>query len=358
MKIGILTHHYVKNFGAYMQGYALIQTVKSICPEARVEIIDYRVKKHELKNIIRFLGFKPRRGDTIRGYIGKIGLFFTHRAYENKMPRSRKVNSSFEINALNHELIIIGADEVWNFSDCAYDAIKFGYGLDAPLITYSASAGGSSVKDCIPPEIKKGISNFKSISVRDEKTEELAVKLVRNGKRIERTLDPVFLYEYNLKVREGIKELVRKPYILIYDCRIEIAQATELENFAARNGLKIIGAGEYRKWYTSHAENITPFEWAFLFKKAWGIVTGTFHGTSFAIKYNRNFVAFLTEENRVNKVKSLLKEFDLSERIIMENNRNQILSVLQKPIDYSTVNIILDEKIRKSKEYLFQSIET
>ena len=357
MKIGILTHHYVKNFGAYMQGYALIQTVKNICPEARVEIIDYRVKKHELKNTIHFFGFKPGRGDTIRGYIGKIGLFFTHRVYEKRMPRSRKVNSSSEINALNYDLIIVGADEVWNFNDCAYDAIKFGYGLDAPLITYSASAGGSSIKDHISPEIKKGIRNFKNISVRDEKTEELAKKLVNNRKKIERTLDPVFLYDYDFKVRDKVREFIKKPYILIYDCRLKNDQAREIESFANRNDLNIIGAGEYRKWYTIHAENITPFEWAFLFKKAWGIVTGTFHGTSFAIKYNRNFVAFLTEENRVNKVKSLLKEFDLSERIVMENNWGQILSILQKSIDYSNVNKILDKKIKQSKRYLFENIE-
>lgn len=44
MKIGILTHHYVKNFGAFMQAYALTNVIKEIVPNSRVEIIDYRVK--------------------------------------------------------------------------------------------------------------------------------------------------------------------------------------------------------------------------------------------------------------------------------------------------------------------------
>lgn len=55
MKIGILTHHYVKNFGAFMQAYALTNVIKEIVPNSRVEIIDYRVKKHEIMNSLHFL---------------------------------------------------------------------------------------------------------------------------------------------------------------------------------------------------------------------------------------------------------------------------------------------------------------
>ena len=330
--------------------------IQKNAPEAHIELIDYRVKKHELMNSIHFFGFKPGRGDTIRGYLGKIGLFFTHRKFENSLPRSRRVYSVSDINALHYNLIVVGADEVWNFNDVAYDPVKFGYGLTARLISYSASVGGSSEKEEIPSDAKAGLMHFAAISVRDTKTEELARSIVDSEDKIVRTLDPVFLYDYRLTVSKKVKKMTDNPYILIYDCRVTMKQAQELVEFANSHGLDIIGAGEYRKWYTKHAENVTPFEWAYLFKNAWGIVTGTFHGTAFSIKYNRNFVAFLTESNRINKVTSLLEEFDLSDRIVKKQNSEDLIPVLEKEIDYSPVNKIISEKKAISLQYLRDQI--
>ena len=357
MKIGILTHHYVKNFGAYMQAYALLNTVKSLGQNVEIELIDYRVKKHEFLNAIHFFGIKPKRGDTLSGYFGKVQLFFTHSQYEKSLPKSKRVYNAEEINKLQYDLIIVGADEVWNFNDVAYDAIKFGYGLNTHLISYAASSGGSSVKDSIPSEIRKSIINFDSISVRDNKTEELVRNILNSDKKIIRVLDPVFLYDYKLEVKNRIRNIAKKPYILIYDCHISEKQAKELSAYAKSKDLDIVGAGEYRKWYTVHAENITPFEWAFLFKNAEEIITGTFHGTSFSVKYNKKFVAYLTEGNRINKVSSLLEEFELTDRIVFENSPINLINVLQEPIDYRKVNEIISKKVMQSKQYLKENMK-
>ena len=356
MKIGILTHHYVKNFGAYMQAYALVQTIKEIEPAAQVELIDYRVSKHALLTAVHFFGFKPQRGDTLSGYFGKVGLFFTHSKFEKSLPKSKRVYSADDINDLQYNLIVVGADEVWNISDIAFDPIKCGYGLRAPLISYSASAGGTSIKDSVPDSVRNGLLHFKAIAVRDDNTEGLVKTIVGNKVKIARTLDPVFLWDYKLIVRDRIKQLTVRPYILIYDCHVTDQQATKLVKYAQSHNMNIIGAGEYRKWYTKHADNITPFEWAYLFKNAWGIVTGTFHGTAFSIKYNRNFVAFLTESNRINKVTSLLEEFDLSDRVVKKENSGDLISVLEKEIDYSSVNKIIFEKKAISVQYLKDQI--
>ena len=123
MRIGILTHHYVKNFGAYMQAKALLSVITERYPNAYVEFIDYRVKEHEKANATHFFGFKPKRGDTVCGYIEKIKLFFTHYREENSLPRSVKVETAEDINKLNYNLIIVGSDEVWNFRDIAYSPI-------------------------------------------------------------------------------------------------------------------------------------------------------------------------------------------------------------------------------------------
>lgn len=356
MKIGILTHHYVKNFGAYMQAFALLSTIKKEYPIAQVEFIDFRVKKHEINEFKHFFGFKPKRGDTLIGYFNKIGLLFKHKKYEDGLPRSKRVYSAEEIDLLKYDLIIVGSDEVWNFKDVAFSPIKFGVGISTPMITYSASVGGSTVKDNIPDKIIDGIKKFRAIASRDEKTEELIAELTE--RKVIRTLDPVYLWNYDLHSSEKILKIAsEKPYILIYDCHLKKEQVQSLVDFAIKNDMNIIGAGEYRKWYkTVDTTNITPFEWAYLFKNAWGVITGTFHGTSFSIKYNRKFVAYLTEENRINKVGSLLKDFGLTSQIVSIGSEENLLTKIQNSIDYERVNKLIQEKKEESLSYLFNEI--
>ena len=52
----ILTHHYVKNFGAGMQAEGLLKTIREQFPDADVQIIDYKVKKHLLHETIHYFG--------------------------------------------------------------------------------------------------------------------------------------------------------------------------------------------------------------------------------------------------------------------------------------------------------------
>ena len=356
MKIGILTHHYVKNFGAYMQAFALLSTIKNKYPTAEVEFIDFRVKEHEFVTAKHFFGFKFKRGDTLMGYFYKIRLFFKHKKYEEKLPKSKRVYSTQEIDSLKYDLIIVGSDEVWNFKDIAFSPVKFGVGISTPMITYSASVGGSTVKDDIPDRIVEGMKNFKAIAARDEKTEELIVGLT--GLKAYRTLDPVYLWDYNLNCSEKILKIAsEKPYILIYDCHLKDEQIQALKEFASKNNINILGAGEYRNWYSNvNTTNITPFEWGYLFKNAWGVITGTFHGTSFSIKYNRNFVAYLTEENRINKVGSLLKDFELSSQIVSIGNEEKLINTIQNTIDYERVNNLIKKKKEDSLSYLFNEI--
>lgn len=354
-KIGILTHHYVKNFGAYMQAKALISVIKQEFPNVEVEVIDFRVKKHEWLNTKHFFGFKPKRGDTLHGFLRKMQLYHTHKTYEKLLPKSRRVNCADEINSLAYDLIIVGSDEVWNFKDMAYSPLKFGVGLDAPHITYSASVGGSTAQERdVPEEIMKGISGFKDIAVRDQKSEEMVKAFT--GRDTLRTLDPVYLYDFKLDVSDKIEHWVEcNPYILIYDCRLGNAQIKELKEYAQTTGLNILGAGEHRNWYTTDdTVNITPYEWAYLFKNAAYVVTGTFHGTSFAIKYGRQFVAYLTEQNRINKVGSLLADFELEKQIA--GAKDNIVEVMTQEVDYYRVDELIAKKKDKSLTYLFTNI--
>ena len=357
MKIGILTHHYVKNFGAGMQAEGLLKTIREQFPDADVQIIDYRVKKHLLHETIHYFGYKPSRGDSFAGYIEKMKLFFTQKSCEDALPHTRRVYSGKDIDALGLDLVIVGSDEVWNYQDRAFSGIKFGHGFNTPVISYAASVGGSTDEENISEEIISGLKRFDAISVRDDVTE----KFVKNVAGIDavRVLDPVFLYDYHLKFGKKIRDVIKeKPYILIYDCKLMPSQIDIITEYAKEKNLNIIGAGEYRKYYDSLSTvNITTLEWAALFKHARYVITGTFHGTSFSIKYNRKFVSFVTEINRVNKVSSLLKTFGLEDKMVTKTEETNLIDVMRQKIDYEKVNKIVEEKAVYSKKYLSEQIE-
>lgn len=50
MRIGILTHHYINNFGAFLQAYSLQQAIKELHPEDDVYIINCVNIKHFIIN--------------------------------------------------------------------------------------------------------------------------------------------------------------------------------------------------------------------------------------------------------------------------------------------------------------------
>lgn len=354
MKIGILTHHYVGNFGAVLQTDALVRVLKENCSDAEIEVINYKVLNHYIRSNSRFFHYKKE--DTCLSYIQKLRLLKSFHKFRKTLPVSKPVKNAHDINIKMFSLIIIGSDEVWNYEDQAYSPIKFGVDIKSPHITYSASIGGSSLSDfSIPEAVKLGIPSFMDISVRDKRTSKLVKKVTH--KDVIETLDPVYLYDYKLNVREKISQWVKKkPYILIYDCKLTADQIQLICRYAEKNEYNILGAGEYQRWYTTtDTINVTPYEWIYLFKNALGIVTGTFHGSSFAIKYNRPFAAYLTETNRTNKVSSILSEFGLESQIV--SAEDNILDILTKNIDYREVNKILELKKQISIEYLLKNIK-
>lgn len=51
MKIGILTHQYINNYGAFLQAWALRKAISELFPEDEVQIIDYVNVKHYIINL-------------------------------------------------------------------------------------------------------------------------------------------------------------------------------------------------------------------------------------------------------------------------------------------------------------------
>ena len=355
-KIGILTHHYIHNYGAFLQGYALQEAVKKLYPDDEVYMIDFVNKKHAIKNTLGWFRYNPNKY-SIKSYMQKIKLprIFkkTQKKYYNL---TKRVKNTEDLNNLNLNAIIVGSDEVWHYEDIAKHPMKFGYKVKAPkLIAYAPSTGSSSVKDGIPEYVKEGMKNFTGISARDDNAEELIKNVL--GKECTRVLDPTLLYEFPKYSNKFVDYIKSQKYILMYYCdNLPDSIKNEIIKYANKNGYKIFGAGEYKKWFTETFVNINPFEWVEMFRNAYMVFTGTFHGAVFSIKSKKNFYVYLTNPSRIKKVGSLLKQFGIEDRTINTKNVDKIFNNIESNINYEDVYKKIEVEKNKSLEYLKENI--
>jgi len=357
-KIGILTHHYIKNYGAFLQGYALQETLKNIYPNDEIYIINFVNKKHNIKNTLGWFRYNPKK-DSIKSYFQKTKLpKIFKRIQKENYNLTKKVKNAKEINELGLDAIVVGSDEVWHYEDIANNPLKFGKGLKVKkLLSYAPSTGSSNVENNIPKYIGEGLKNFTGLSARDDNAETLIKNVL--GKKTIRVLDPTLLYEFPEYSSKFVDKIKEEKYILMYYCdKLPENIKNEIVSYAEKKKYKIFGAGEYKKWFTETFVDINPFEWIELFRNAQIIFTGTFHGAVFSIKNKKNFYAFLRNPSRIKKVGSLLKQFEIKDRIINEQNYKEIFSDknIEKNIKYENVYQNIEKYRKESIDYLKENI--
>jgi hypothetical protein len=358
MKVAILSMQEVKNYGSFLQAYSLKHNILSLghtCDFINIvpgeQIGDYRIEKlHRIK----LLGKRLKGWDFLKR--AKTIYQFQHRFTHEFFPELGVYLG--EINTNHYDVVVIGSDEVFNCAQKTWFGFApqlFGEGVNADkIITYAASFGATNVeildrlgeRNRVAALLKK----LGKISVRDEKSAE-TVKILTDIEP-ERHLDPVFIFDYNNLMPQEVR---LKDYMIVYTYPGRITDPLEIkaiQDYAQRRHLKLISIGHYFSW----CDDVIvphPFEVLALFKYAACIVTDTFHGSVFSIKYNKQFCTIVRKMNS-NKLTSLLEQFDLSCRMI--NNTNELPEIMDTPIDYSFVNKKLAKEKIRSINYLKENL--
>lgn len=349
-KIGILTHHYVKNYGAILQAYALMHVVQRIDPNVHVEFINHLKTSHYLLNFYRNV---LKNSNIKKGYEywKKLGKS------EKALPNSKRVYFPKQIQG--YDKIILGSDEIWNFKDkLAYHAIKFGYHIPCKSIySYAPSFGQTETKDFVPQKVTDGIAHLKRVSVRDKNSQAIVEKILH--KKVPIVLDPTLLYNF-CEDKDFIKKpLIDREYILLYGCVLNNGQKAALIEYCQKQGLFLIGAGESVDFAENRNNYIyTPFEWMNLFYNAKYVLTGTFHGLMFSVMFKKFFVCLPKFRNRINKTKEFLTSLELADRF--ESNHvspEKLLQKMVKDMNYTVAYKHLDKMREKSLQYLKEIIE-
>ncbi len=341
MKIGVLTFHETINHGAFFQAYAVY--LKLIELGNDVEVIHYKNSEMWLNEYRAFILRKQRPTMLLKN----ISKMYKFKADLKRLKLTRFTRDVKKIDSSYYDAIVIGSDIVWNYEweFLGRDPIYFGHGLDpGRLISYAPSFGDISPESQVPDFVVDGLKRFSGISVRDKNS----AKIVKNVLGIEPqiVLDPTLICDL---VGEEKSHDICEEYLLVYAFKLRPEEIKAAICFAERNGLKTVSVSYSNEWCDKNIVNVGPFEWLGYFKKAKYILTSTYHGTIFSIKYRKTF-AVSNNVAIANKVDTLLDVCGLRERIIKPDA--MVEPILNREIDYMKVKSLLDPKVEASLNYL------
>ncbi len=345
-KCGILTWHYLDNYGSFLQAYSIYTIFKQ--KGLDVKLINYRPgaktgKINELLRLIKYnLPFK--KGKDLRKkkfYDSRKKLFI-----ETKMCASGKELKTLE----KFDIYVCGSDQIWasNRFDKTY---LFDFTESENKFSYAASTVIDDYSEIEKNQIKTFLPKFKLISVREEKGIEILSKII--DRDILEVLDPTLLINKNDWLMNSNK-VPYSDYVLCYLIGDECKYKNIILEFAKRENKKVINIciKESQKFGDVILEDLGPFEFLDFINNCFMFFTDSYHGTLFSINFNIEFYSLKRFEdsennNQNDRIINILKKLDLMSRFIDKN------SVIDgSKIDYKKVNQRLDEYKKKSFEYI------
>lgn len=368
MKIGILTFHFVDNYGAVLQAYALKSYLISIGHD--VDILNY--SNPFLRSLTRskFNKLKSKVWAVVKRMIAgtkkhkSFELFRKQRLEINNRPiHSKELFEMFIVNN-SYDVIIVGSDQVWNPSITGSDETYL-LSINSEKIvkiSYAASFGKSLIDNTWLDKLCYQINSYKAVSVR-EKTAKSFLCKKNVTKNVSVVADPVFLLERAVWEKLATKRLVKEDYILCYvmpgDSIIEKRIEKAALKISEEKSLKIIyiGRKEYKRFLFDGKDMIdaSPEDFLSLFQYATIVLTNSFHGTAFSIIFNKDFYSFVNNELSAemqlgSRIIDLLYTCNLEDRTITANTfellNNNHSFMVKKVTDY----------IQSSKQFLISNL--
>lgn len=352
MKIGIMSMQRIRNYGSFLQSYGLKTTIESLGHE--VVFVDYKVEKPIIE---------VKRPNILYRGIGKCKRIIDEKIFNKKDIRHLYDERYLPMLGVTQErnyrdnvdVLVIGSDEVFNCLQpnplVGYSKELFGKDNNAKnVISYAASCGHTTLdglkKYKIDTEVGDLLKKFSIVSVRDNNSYEVVKSITGVDPVI--NVDPVIISNFDKQIPVQNK---LKDYILVYAYNNRINNSEEInaiKNFAQKHNKKLVSVGTHQDWTDIKIE-ADPFELLSYVKSADYVITDTFHGSIFSIKYNRPFATIIRESNK-QKLSDLLERFDVADRRL--NTMSRLEEILLSSINYGHVNEIIKRETEKSIEYL------
>ncbi len=253
-----------------------------------------------------------------------------------------------DLRALNAQFdtFIVGSDQVWRYYYTSSSKLAYFCSFALPekkLISMAASFG---LSDWDWPESSRDallahIGRFDAISVRERE----AVDICQRRLRVEAqwVMDPVFFFDAAWWGELAARDCSALPdcYIASYvlDMQPEIRQS-----LMAQGRLPLVEIGKQQE--------TTVYAWLRVVRDCDSLITDSYHGVCFALIFRKPFVVFANRDRGYSRFGSLLSLLGMESRVLSEETRDDLSSMLQEPLDEQSIASSLVPMIQRSEEFL------
>ena len=263
-----------------------------------------------------------------------------------------------------YDTLIIGSDQVWNPSDqFGLDPIYFGEPLlpyAKKIISYAASFGSVVKAYSHLDKLPILLSSLQAISVR-ESSANVFLKSIDIDSEI--VPDPTFLSpdvsQYGISHSHIQTE---EPYAFFYILR-DAHNMHKLSNSLLNNqrvSSIYSAATPWRRWRKIGSEiQLSPFELIAAINNSHVTVSNSFHGVALSLLTATNFLAVELPGSRntlSSRVKDLLEELNLLDRLIPADDLPALVNFSFKPIPWDEVNVKISNMRSKGIDFLDANI--
>lgn len=369
-KVGTITFHRSKNYGAILQAYALQKVLTEMGHVS--EIIDYCPPRRGTKALSQF--------SRIRHFVWQriVRKMITAEKREKKTEEFRRKYLQlssvkyFDPEALHaspplFDAYITGSDQVWNPKNNDNDSSYF-LAFAPPgktRISYAPSFGVTQIPDGLANQYRKWLNQIHRISSREVEGRQIIARLT--GRDAEIVLDPTLLLDEEQWQKIASQCENAEPYILSYympgDKAVNESITRISRHLSAHTGWGVIciGQREYMRMHPFKRSifDAGPAEFLGLIQNASFVVTNSFHGTAFSINYKKPFLVpinqkLLPEKALSSRITSLLKTLKLENQLLPIGK--EVLAKSLIDIDYRAVESILQNEKKRSIDFLKNSL--
>lgn len=291
MKTATVTWIYYRNFGTYLQAYALQQIVKQLGHENYI-IYDNHFAKHadsfhSLRSVLGWI-----YGNVVKA-IRCPQQFKVDRCYARFLKDYLQIDyrvKTTERLGEKYDAFLCGSDQIWS----PYLDFEPYYFLGFPAerkIAYAPSLGTGTCNEAYEKNAIPLIRQFDHLSTREEVGTALLKKYI--DKPIQTVVDPTLLLDGN-SWSKLTKKVDEEKYLLCYFLSPNDWYINHAKQYAREKGLKlcIFGTNPHYREFADKVIYGGPKEFLSYIKYADIVFTDSFHATIFSIHFHKNFQTF------------------------------------------------------------------
>lgn len=355
MNIKVITRHAPSNYGSLLQSLATTKILNRLGHQA--QIIDYiRPDERGLKSVLASVNNKKAwNRNPLKKLIYVIVRYPEEKYAELKFKRMRKqylnltrrCTTPEDLKALQADLFMTGSDQVWGPTiNGTHDTTYFlDFVMGKKKVAYAASFGRTKFTTEVLEVYRKMLLNYDTIAVRENSAVDLLeqMQVPCTGQ----VLDPTLLLT-GKEWSEYIKKDIQKKYVLVYQLHNNPIFSDYANRFALHVGLPLLRISPTLHQCKRGGKFVyLPDMGEFLsyIKSSTYFITDSFHGTAFALNFNRQFIEILPNNKTGARNQSILQLTGLQDRIVTNYND---FSIAEKMIKYDSVNAIIEKERKNS----------